>query len=138
MNMKKDVVIVGGGPAGIITALTTKEVYPQKTVLVAKGRVSMERRFSLDDKRTASVSTYIARGGQRRDVLGCWCALVGDQQHQMCSAFCDKPTTVVSMPCTELRQLLVDDSRMGMKVLEKLVLSLRERIEFSYGVMENL
>ena len=34
--MKADVIIVGGGPAGIITALTAKSVYPEKLVCVIK------------------------------------------------------------------------------------------------------
>ena len=34
--MKADVIIVGGGPAGIITALTAKSVYPEKSVCVIK------------------------------------------------------------------------------------------------------
>lgn len=34
--MKADVVIVGGGPAGIITALTTKSVYPDVSVVLIK------------------------------------------------------------------------------------------------------
>ncbi len=34
--MKYHVVIVGGGPAGIITALTTKSVYPEKSVCLIK------------------------------------------------------------------------------------------------------
>lgn len=34
--MKADVVIVGGGPAGIITALTAKSVYAEKSVCVIK------------------------------------------------------------------------------------------------------
>jgi NADPH-dependent 2,4-dienoyl-CoA reductase/sulfur reductase-like enzyme len=34
--MKHDVVIVGGGPAGVITALTAKSVYPDKSICVIK------------------------------------------------------------------------------------------------------
>jgi NADH oxidase (H2O2-forming) len=34
--MEANVVIVGGGPAGIITALTTKSVYPEKSVFLIK------------------------------------------------------------------------------------------------------
>jgi NADPH-dependent 2,4-dienoyl-CoA reductase/sulfur reductase-like enzyme len=34
--MKIDVVVIGGGPAGIISALTAKSVYPEKSVCVVK------------------------------------------------------------------------------------------------------
>jgi NADH oxidase (H2O2-forming) len=34
--MKANVIIIGGGPAGIITALTAKSVYPEKSVCVIK------------------------------------------------------------------------------------------------------
>lgn len=34
--MKNNVIVVGGGPAGIITALTAKSVYPEKSVCVIK------------------------------------------------------------------------------------------------------
>ncbi len=34
--MKADVVVIGGGPAGIITALTTKRVYPDVSVILVK------------------------------------------------------------------------------------------------------
>jgi len=34
--MQFDVVIVGGGPAGIITALTAKSVYPEKSICIVK------------------------------------------------------------------------------------------------------
>ncbi len=34
--MKKDIVIIGGGPAGVITALTAKSVYPERSVCLVK------------------------------------------------------------------------------------------------------
>ena len=34
--MDSNVIIVGGGPAGIITALTAKKVYPDKSVCLIK------------------------------------------------------------------------------------------------------
>jgi NADH oxidase (H2O2-forming) len=35
--MKKDILIIGGGPAGIITALTARSVYPEKSVCLVKA-----------------------------------------------------------------------------------------------------
>jgi len=34
--MKANVIIIGGGPAGVITALTVKSVYPEKSVWLIK------------------------------------------------------------------------------------------------------
>lgn len=34
--MQKDILIIGGGPAGVITALTAKSVYPERSVCVVK------------------------------------------------------------------------------------------------------
>ena len=34
--MESNVIIVGGGPAGIIAALTAKSVYPEKSVCIIK------------------------------------------------------------------------------------------------------
>jgi len=34
--MNYDVVVIGGGPAGVITALTAKSVYPEKSIILIK------------------------------------------------------------------------------------------------------
>jgi len=34
--MEANVIIIGGGPAGVITALTAKSVYPEKSVFMIK------------------------------------------------------------------------------------------------------
>jgi len=34
--MNVNVIVIGGGPAGIITALTAKSVYPEKSICVIK------------------------------------------------------------------------------------------------------
>jgi thioredoxin reductase len=36
VNMNVNVIVIGGGPAGIITALTAKSVYPEKSICVIK------------------------------------------------------------------------------------------------------
>jgi flavin-dependent dehydrogenase len=39
--MNVNVIVIGGGPAGIITALTAKSVYPEKSVCVKKKDFDM-------------------------------------------------------------------------------------------------
>jgi hypothetical protein len=106
--------------------------------VLSKGQVSLLRRIKLDDTRIANATVYILREYPLRRIMGCWCTLVGKQHIQMCSARCDKPSQVVSIGCTRLRALIVKNSNMRLKILEKLVLIMRERLESSYVAMETL
>jgi hypothetical protein len=106
--------------------------------VLSKGQVSLRRRIKLDDTHIAHATVYVLRAHPLRRIMGCWCTLVGKQHIQMCSARCDKPSQVVSIGCTRLRELIVKNPNMHLKILEKLVLIMRERLESSYVAMETL
>jgi CRP-like cAMP-binding protein len=120
-----------------------KELYRQGDrgqflFLLIEGHVSLHRKFCIDDKRQASVTVYETSGGDHRHVLGCWCCMMGETLDHMCTAICDSDSSLVRIPCDAIRKALVDNPEMAVKILERLVLQLRDRIKFSYGIMENL
>ena len=86
----------------------------------------------------ANVTVFALKEQTNRRLMGGWSALVGEQHVQMCSAVCEKPTKVISMRCSDLRETIIKDSTMRIKILEKLILLLRDRIYSSYGAIETL
>jgi hypothetical protein len=104
----------------------------------SKGQVSLYRRFDLGNTRKADAAVYVLRESAHRRLMGGWCTLVGEQHVQMCTAKCDKPSKVVSLDCSALREIITINPNIRLMILEKLVLILRDRIESSYGAMETL
>ena len=120
-----------------------KKIYEQgsigmKLYILFKGYVALERRIDLGGVREANVTVFTLRERTNRRLMGAWCTLVGKQHVQMCSAVCEKPTQVISMRCSDLRKTMIKDSTMRIKILEKLILLLRDRIYSSYGAIETL
>ncbi|MDH4205812.1 MAG: hypothetical protein OEV45_09815 [Desulfobacteraceae bacterium] len=109
-----------------------------KLYILARGRVTLERKINLDGTRKAKVNVFSLKEQANRRVIGNWYTLIGKQHVHMCSAICDKPTKIVSMRCSELRDTMVKDSKIRIKILEKLVLLLRDRIISSYEAIETL
>lgn len=109
-----------------------------KLYILSEGLVSLHRKFKLDDSRMASTKVYVMRESPQRRLMGGWCTLVGEQHVQMCSAICDKPSKLISIRCSELREIIVENSKIYIKILEKLVLILRDRLESSYAAMETI
>jgi len=120
-----------------------EKIYEQGSVgtklyILSEGRVTLERRIDLGGVRAANITVFALKEQKNRRLMGGWCALVGEQHVQMCSAFCEKPTKVISMRCSDLRETIIKDSTMRIKILEKLILLLRDRIYSSYGAIETL
>ena len=109
-----------------------------KFYILSEGQVSLHRNFEIGKDRHADRVVYVLRESPSRRLLGGWSTLVGEQYNQMCSAKCDKPTKVVSFNGSELRGLLSKNINIRIKILEKLVLILRDRLETSYISMETL
>lgn len=109
-----------------------------KLYILSEGRVTLERRVDLGGVRVANITVFALKEQTNRRLMGGWCALVGEQHVQMCSAVCEKPTQVISMRCSDLRETMIKDSNLRIKILEKLILLLRDRIYSSYGAIETL
>ena len=109
-----------------------------KLYVLSEGQVSLERKTDLGDTRKASVTVFVLKERSNRRLMGCWGVVVGERHVQMCSAICDKPTKLVSMRCSDLKEVIIKDSNIRLKILEKLVLLLLDRIDSSYGAFETL
>ena len=110
----------------------------EKLYILARGRVTLERKIDLNGTRKAKVNVFALIEQANRRVMGSWYTLIGKKHIHMCSAICDKPTKIVSMRCSDLRNTMVKDSKVRIKILEKLVLLLRDRIISSYDAIETL
>ena len=109
-----------------------------KLYILSEGQVSLSRSFEIGNDRQADRVVYTLRESPNRRLLGSWSTLVGEQHIQLCSAKCDKPTKVVSFNSADLRELISKNMKIRIKILEKLVVILRERLESSYSSMETL
>ena len=81
---------------------------------------------------------YDAREKPFRRLLGSWSGLIGERHVQMCTARCESPSKVISMSTEDLRKFLGKDIELRVKILEKLILLLRDRLESSYSAMQTL
>ena len=109
-----------------------------KLYILAKGRVILEREIDLGGARKAKLNVFSLMERANRRVMGSWYTLIGEQHVHMCSAVCEKPTEIVSVSCSDLRNAMIRDSTIRIKILEQLVLLLRDRILSSYEAIETL
>ena len=79
----------------------------------------------------------IATLGKGR-VFGCWSTLLDASHVMMLTTLCQKPSKIILLKGTELRELMLSNARFGFNVMERLCFLLRDRIETAYGAMEKI
>jgi CRP-like cAMP-binding protein len=109
-----------------------------KLYVLSEGQVSLERTIDVGDRGKATITVFTHTATPLRRLMGGWSAILGVEHIQMCSAVCYQPTTVISIECSKLRETINKNLSIKSKILEKLVLVLRDRIDSSYKAMETL
>jgi CRP-like cAMP-binding protein len=122
---------------------TGDEIFKQGSVgtklyILSKGFISLYRNIHLGKNRKGTVAVYEAREKPCRRLLGSWSALIGEQHVLMCTARCERPSKIISLSTKDLKKFLGKDIETRVKILEKLVLLLKDRLESSYSSMQTL
>ena len=102
--------------------------------IIVKGHVSLERKTDLGQRTGRVVIDMLGKGR----FLGCWSTLLGEPHILMSSAYCQKPTEIVSIEGAELREMMLSHKTLGLQVMERLCFLLRDRIQAAYGAMEKI
>jgi len=108
--------------------------FGDRLFIIADGHVFLERSIDLGTRKGNAIISLLGKGR----ALGCWSTLLGEAHNLMSSAVCRKPTKVVVINGPALREMMLDNSQLGFKVLERLCFVLRDRIQGAYGAMENI
>ena len=102
--------------------------------VIVQGRIHLERSVDLGKHKGNVVIEALGKGR----VLGCWSTLLDIPHTLMSSAICQKPTTVMAIKGSDLRRIMIGNTELGFKLMEKLCFLLRDRIQAAYGAMEKI
>lgn len=102
--------------------------------IIADGQVFLERLLDMGTRKANVVIEALGKGR----VFGCWSTLLDDPHILMSSACCQKPTMVISLKGTDLRDMMKEDRKIGFHILERLCFLLRDRIQAAYGALEKI
>jgi CRP/FNR family transcriptional regulator, cyclic AMP receptor protein len=102
--------------------------------IVAEGHVFLERSLDLGTRKGSVVIGVLGKG----KVFGCWSTLLNETHTLMSTAVCRKPTKVLVIEGSDLRQMMLDNNELGFNVLERLCFLLRDRLKGAYQAMEEI
>ena len=102
--------------------------------IIAEGKVVLERSMTLGSRKGKVVIATLGKGR----VFGCWSTVLNDSHIMMLTTFCQSPTKIIVLNGSDLRNLMIRDTRFGFNVIENLCFLLRERIQEAYGALEKI
>jgi len=102
--------------------------------VIAQGYIYLERSMDLGARKGNIVIEALGKGR----LLGCWSTLLDLPHTLMSSAICQKPTTILAIKGSDLRRIMVGDTKLGFNIMERLCFLLRNRIQAAYGAMEKI
>ena len=108
--------------------------FGENLYIIAEGHVFLERSIDLGARKGSVIINLLGKGR----ALGCWSTLLGEAHTLMASGRCRKPTKVVVIRGPALREMMLANVQLGLKILERLCFMLRDRIQGAYGAMENI
>ena len=108
--------------------------YGEHIYIIAQGYVHLERSIDLGTRKGNVVIETLGKGR----VLGCWSSLLDRPHILMASAICQKPTTIITIKGTDLREIMIGNTELGFNIMESLCFLLRDRIQAAYGAMEKI
>jgi CRP/FNR family transcriptional regulator, cyclic AMP receptor protein len=102
--------------------------------IIIDGYIVLERSTDLGHRSGSVVIDMLGKGR----FLGCWSTILAEPHILMSSAYCQKPTKVVAIRGTELREIMLSNTALGFSVLERLCFLLRDRVQAAYGALERI
>jgi CRP/FNR family cyclic AMP-dependent transcriptional regulator len=102
--------------------------------IIASGQVFLERSVDLGSRKGKAVIGMLGKGR----AFGCWATILNEPHNLMSSAFCNRDAKVVVMNGFSLRSVMLGNTEMGFKMLERICLLLRDRLQGALGAMEKI
>ena len=108
--------------------------FGESIYIIAEGHLFLERSVDLGPRQGSAVIGMLGKGR----AFGCWSALLDEPHNLMSSAVCKKTTKVIVLSGRSLRDIMLSNTRLGFKVLQRICLLLRDRIQGALGAMEKI
>lgn len=102
--------------------------------IVTQGNIFLERSVDIGPRKGNAMIGIFGAGR----AFGCWSTIIGEPHNLMSSAICKNSAKIIVMSGANLRNVMLKDTELGFKVMEKICLLLRERIQDAWGAMEKI